>query len=139
VADDKRRSKLRSKSGVRDVPVMASRIRYQARIWRREDHRVAHQTYDFPNPSLKDGAGFFVFPKPLRRKAFMKNTTEIKTIPARVMPVIPRVDVPAANVVILETLYRDMGLEPGPAIAAAWRDYAMFHRPPGHGQCEVKS
>jgi hypothetical protein len=67
----------------------------------------------------------------------MKNTTEVKNTTTRVLPVIPRVDVPAADVIILETLYRDLGLEACPAIAAAWRDYAMFHRPPGG--CEVRT
>lgn len=61
----------------------------------------------------------------------MKNPKHNRTA-APVMPVIPRVDAPTADVVILETLYRNMGMDACPAIAAAWRDYAMFNSgPPG--------
>lgn len=61
----------------------------------------------------------------------MKTKNIIPTAPVA-MPVIPRVDAPAADVVILETLYRKLGLGTYPAIAAAWSDFEMFHHgPPG--------
>lgn len=46
------------------------------------------------------------------------------------IPVIPRIDGPAADVIILETMYRKLGLAPHRAIAAAWTDYEMFRDPP---------
>ncbi|MGB0582058.1 MAG: hypothetical protein ACPGVU_20380 [Limisphaerales bacterium] len=52
------------------------------------------------------------------------------TVPAT-LPVVPRIDSPAADVVILESLYRRIGLPPYPAIAAAWNDYNMFRPPTG--------
>lgn len=42
------------------------------------------------------------------------------------LPVISEIDIPAADVVILESLYRRIGLPPYSAIAAAWNDYNMF-------------
>lgn len=61
----------------------------------------------------------------------MKTKHNIKTAPVAI-PVIPRVDAPASDVVILETLYRKMGLPTYPAIAAAWSDFEMFRNgPPG--------
>ena len=59
----------------------------------------------------------------------MKNNYYTKSEPAA-LPVVARVDAPASDVIILESLYRRIGLEPYPAIAAAWSDYAMFRNGP---------
>jgi len=45
------------------------------------------------------------------------------------LPVIPRIDGPAADVILLEAMYRRLGLPPHRAIAAAWTDYEMFRNP----------
>jgi hypothetical protein len=58
----------------------------------------------------------------------MTNINYIKTEPVNV-PVRTLIDGPASEVVILESIYRRIGLDFNAAIKAAWSDYAMF-------QCE---
>jgi hypothetical protein len=57
------------------------------------------------------------------------KTTDKLMAPVSI-PAIPRIDGPAADVVILETMYRRLGLPPHRAITAAWTDYEMFRDPP---------
>lgn len=64
----------------------------------------------------------------------MKNLNYLKSEPVNV-PVNSRIDTPGADIVILESLYRRIGLDAATATRAAWSDYALFRNgPPPEGR-----